>query len=195
MFPRDPDKVMNIQINLLLFCLEGLLLAGVLHCVTSRGLDAQFRFSFPLSLLVAGIWMLLSLSGFLYVTPASLLGLGVSGTWLRYTILLLVILTLTGRYLVSLPWGVAAACAAISSAMGVSFPTPPCDRQVPCHTERHNSCDYIEPGFVKPKPRTSYTSSLTSPIPAASASGKAKERNGFAGSAATSWCVYGWAGL
>jgi len=118
MFPRDPDKVMHIQINLLLFCLEGLLLAGVLHYVTSRRLDAQFRFSFPLSLLVAGIWMLLSLSGFLYVTPASLLGLGV-GTWLwlRYTILLFVVLILTGRYLVFLPWGVAAACAAISSAI------------------------------------------------------------------------------
>ena len=42
MFPRDPDKVMNIQINLLLFCLEALLLAGVLHYVTSHRLDAQF---------------------------------------------------------------------------------------------------------------------------------------------------------
>jgi len=119
MFPRDPDKVMTIQISLLLFCLEALLLAGLLHYVTTRRLDAQFRFSLPLSLLVAGAWMLLSLSSFLYVTPASLLGLGVSGTWLwlRYTILLFVILMLTGRYLVFLPWGVAAAYAAISSAI------------------------------------------------------------------------------
>jgi len=119
MFGKGSDQAVSIQINTLLFFLEGFLLFWMVDYITSRRLGGEIRFSWLVSLLVVGVWMVLSLSGFLYVSTASLLGFAASDTWpwLKYTFVLFIVFLLTSRYLAFLPWRVAAASALIASTL------------------------------------------------------------------------------
>src|SRR5712692_10402475 len=119
MFSRSQDGFRTIHISVPFLCLEGLLLAAGIYYLSQRKLGADPRFSILLSLFAAGSWVLLSLFSFLYVAPAVLMGTKVLGGlhWLGYTILIFLLLFLSGRYLVLLPWPVAGALAALVSSM------------------------------------------------------------------------------
>ncbi len=110
---------MTIHLNLLLVCLETILLAWAVHYVTCRLLGGSLRFSLLLSVFVAGGWALFSLFGFLYINLRVLMGSQVFGgwQWLVYTGILFLVLFLSERFIFFLPWRLSAVAAVSLSAI------------------------------------------------------------------------------
>lgn len=87
----------------------GLLLGAFVHYLMVRRLGFDWRFSLVVSFFLVAVWVALSLSSFWYLLPRFLLGGETNHTpWFVCALLLFLLFLLGSRFLVSLPWRIAA---------------------------------------------------------------------------------------